>query len=93
MSLGQRKRDNKEIAKSMGLEKYRGGGYTVDKRWKKEEKAEDGNSERIGYLKKLKLASFAPLERLEGRMACPSCKRMSKYYCYQCFTVIGGYDS
>lgn len=65
----------------------------VDQRWQKEEQDEDGNLERVSFLKKLKLASFAPLEALEGRMPCPSCNRMSKYYCYQCFLPIGGYEA
>ena len=90
-SRGQRKRDNKEKAKQQGLETYRGGGYTIDKRWNKEEQDKDGNLQRIGFLKKLKLASFEPLERmnLEERQYCPKCKKSCKFYCYQCIIPIG----
>ena len=63
-SRTQRKRDNKEKAKEQGKDKYRGGGYMVDKRWAKEEEDADGNLERIGFLKKLKLASFDPLDKM-----------------------------
>ena len=62
VSLSKRKRENKELAKQMGMERYKGGGYNVDQRWKNDQKAEDGNSERVSFLRKLKLASFAPLE-------------------------------
>ena len=77
----------------MGMDKYVGGGYVQDKRWTKEEQDEDGNLERVSFLKKLKLASFAPLENLEGRVKCPSCNRVCKYYCYLCFKAVGGYDA
>jgi len=68
----------------MGIESYRGGGFTQDKRWQKEETQEDGNLERVSFLKKLKLASFRPLEAMkEGdRLECPKCHRMCKYYCF-----------
>ena len=77
----------------MGMQRYKGGGYLTDKRWQKEETADDGNLERVSFLKKLKLASFAPLDALTEREACPSCSRMSKYYCFQCFLPVGGYDA
>jgi len=45
-------------------------------------------------LKKLKLASFAPLEEMAkgGRIPCPKCQRVSKYYCYLCFLPVGDYQ-
>ena len=36
-SRAQRKKDNKDKAKEQGKDKFRGGGYGVDKRWTKEE--------------------------------------------------------
>ena len=77
----------------MGMERYVGGGFMVDKRWQKEGEDEDGNLERISFLKKLQLASFAPLEALQDRIPCPNCARMSKYYCYQCFLPVGDYEA
>ena len=65
-SRGQRKRELKEIAKQQGVEKYRGGGYNVDKRWTKEEPDEDGNSQRVGFLKKLRIAPFTPLDKMNN---------------------------
>jgi hypothetical protein len=32
----------------------------------------------------LKLASFEPLLKLEGRGDCPKCKKTRKYFCYDC---------
>ena len=93
VSLSQRKRENKQFAKSMGQERYVGGGFMQDKRWNKEEAVdEDGNLERVSFLKKLKLASFAPIEAMKDRIKCPLCNRMSKYYCFQCMAVVGDYS-
>ena len=47
----------------------------------------------MSFLKKLKLASFEPLDALSNREPCPQCNRMCKYYCYVCFKAVGGYDS
>ena len=67
----------------------------VDKRWTKEEEDNDGNLERIGFLKKLKLASFEPLDKMnkEERQICPKCKKSSKFYCYQCVVPVGEHGS
>ena len=76
----------------MGMEKYVGGGFLQDTRWKEEQKTGDGNSQRVSFLKNLKLAPFTPLEALSERIPCPMCNRMSKYYCFQCFCSVGDYD-
>ena len=75
----------------MGMEKYIGGGFLQDTRWKEEQKTEDGNSERVSFLKQLKLTSFAPLDGLT-RLPCPKCTRMSKYYCFLCYCAVGDYE-
>ena len=77
----------------MGMERYKGGGFVVDQRWQKGETADDGNSERVSFLKKLKLASFAPLDALKEREPCQGCQRMCKFYCYQCMVAVGGYEA
>ena len=33
VSLSKRRRENKELAKKMGMERYQGGGFMVDTRW------------------------------------------------------------
>lgn len=75
MSRSKRKRENKVLAKQLGMKCYQGGGYTQDVRWQKEKTDEDGNLERVSFLKKLKLASFEPLEAMAkgGRIPCPKC--------------------
>lgn len=73
----------------MGVDKFRGGGFTQDKRWQKEKETDDGNLERVSFLKNLKLAPFAPLERMKERLPCPGCNKTCKYYCFQCFLPIG----
>ena len=92
MSVTKRKRENKEIAKQLGMDKYVGGGYVQDKRWTQGEEDQDGNLERVSFLKKLKLASFAPLDNLTARKPCPGCHRFCKYYCYLCFKPVGVQD-
>ena len=37
-----------------------------------------------GFLDKLNLASFEPLEKITDRQTCPKCKSQRKYYCYDC---------
>ena len=56
------------------------GGFQVDRRWSK-----DGDVEgRLKFLKNLKLSSFESLEKLEGRIECPTCNKSCKFYCCKC---------
>lgn len=64
-SRRQHLKSKKELAKSMGVEDYKGGGFHEDGRWKKEveQKDEDGNVKRLDFMKKLKLSPFTEIEQ------------------------------
>ena len=41
-------------------------------------------SKLVSFMENLKLASFDPLNKLEGRSDCPKCNAKRKYFCYDC---------
>lgn len=41
-------------------------------------------SKLVSFMENLKLASFDPLNNLEGRGDCPKCGAKRKYFCYDC---------
>ncbi len=60
------------------------GGFQIDRRWTNEQEAQD----RLQFLKNLKLSSFAPLEKMVGRVECPKCKKSCKFYCCKCIESV-----
>lgn len=74
-TLGKRERAELQKLKPEGE-----GGFHVDTRWAKEDDTED----RLKFLKNLKLSPFTALEKLEGRVPCPKCKKSCKFYCWNC---------
>ena len=74
-TLGRRERAEIMKAKPEGE-----GGTHIDNRW-----AKDGDVEgRLAFLKNLKLSPFDPLEKVEGRVECPKCKKSCKMFCCNC---------
>jgi len=47
------------------------------------------NTVASGLLSGLKLSSFEPLDKKNGRELCPSCQKSRKFFCYNCFELIG----